>query len=132
MSDHFGDWNDLVEYVRANWTLEAIDEDDAWFERVWQWAERTQQVTLARMDYEGETWVSWAAAVADDKDMTDAQMIDATDGEVGRIIRDNGGCWLEQHLPLALLTPRLFERYSDSFAKRADDMERSITGADRD
>ena len=61
--------------------------------------------------------------------MTDAQLIEATDGEVGRIIRDDGGCWLEQHIPL---TPRLFERYSESFAKRADNLEREITSGDRD
>ena len=64
--------------------------------------------------------------------MTDAQLLEATDGEVGRIIRDEGCCWLEQHVPLALLTPTLFERYSESFARRADDLERRITGGDRD
>lgn len=131
--DHtFADWDDLVAFARANWTLESIDDDGAWFERVWQWPERSQQVTLARVEYRGDTWVSWAAAIADDAAMTDAQLLEAVDGEVGRIIRDDGCCWLEQHIPLALLTPRLFERYSESFAKRADDLEREITGGDRD
>jgi len=128
----FADWDDLIAYVRARWTLEAIDDAGEWFERIWQWSERTQQVTLARVDYQGEPWVSWAAAVADDDKMTETQLIEATTGEVGRIIRDEGCCWLEQHIPLALLTPRLFDRYSDSFARRADDLERQITGGDRD
>jgi hypothetical protein len=128
----FADWEELVAFARERWTLEAIDDHGEWFERVWQWHERSQQVTLARVDYLGDTWVSWAAAIADDAAMTDTQLIEATTGEVGRIIRDDGCCWLEQHIPLALLTPRLFERYSDSFAKRADDLERDITGADRD
>jgi hypothetical protein len=128
----FADWDDLVAFARASWTLEALDEAGEWFERVWQWADRSQQVTLARVEYLGDTWVSWAAAIADDKAMTDAQLIEATAGEMGRIIRDDGCCWLEQHIPLALLTPRLFESYSDSFAKRADDLEREITGGDRD
>jgi len=129
----FRDWNELLAFVRAGWTLEAIDEDDgAWFERVWQWAERSQQVTMAHVEFGGESWVSWAGAIADDAAMSDAQLDEATAAEVGRIIRDDGTCWLEQHLPLALLTPRLFERYSDSFAKRADDLERQITGGDRD
>ena len=30
------------------------------------------------------------------------------------------------------LTPRLLERYSDSFAARADDLEHNVTGRDRD
>jgi hypothetical protein len=128
----FADWDELVAFVRAHWTLEAIDDDGAWFERVWRWPERSQQVTLARVEYAGDTWVSWAAAIADEAAMTDAQLIEATDGEVGRIIRDDGCCWLEQHIPLALLTPRLFEHYSESFAKRADNLEREITGGDRD
>ena len=128
----FVDWVELLAFVRSHWTLEAFDEHGEWFERVWQWAERSQQVTLARVEYGGDTWVSWAAAIADDAAMTDAQLIEATAGEVGRIIRDDGCCWLEQHIPLALLSPRLFERYSDSFAKRADDLEREITGGDRD
>lgn len=128
----FNDWDELVAFVRINWTLEAIADDGEWFERIWQWAERSQQVTFARVEYAGDTWVSWAAAVADDADMTDAQMIEATAGELGRLIRDDGCCWLEQHIPLELLTPRLLDRYSDSFAKRADDLEREITGADRD
>jgi hypothetical protein len=127
----FADWDELVSFVRATWTLEALADDGDWFERVWQWAERSQQVTIARVDYGGDVWISWAGAVADD--MTDAQIIEATAGEMGRIIRDEGCCWLEQHIPLALLTPRLFERYSDHFAKRADDLEREITGgSDRD
>jgi hypothetical protein len=128
----FADWDDLVAFARANWNLEAIDEDGAWFERVWQWHERSQQVTFASVDFAGDTWVSWAGAIADAAAMTDTQLIEATDGEVGRIIRDDGCCWLEQHIPLAMLTPRLFERYSDSFAKRADNFEREITGGDRD
>jgi hypothetical protein len=128
----FAEWEDLVAYARARWTLEAIDDDGAWFERVWQWPERSQQVTLAHLEYGGDTWVSWAAAIADEAAMTDAQVIEATDGEVARIVRDDGCWWLEQHIPLALLTPRLFERYSESFAKRADNLEREITGADRD
>jgi hypothetical protein len=128
----FADWTELVAFVRASWKLEALDDDGEWFERVWQWSERSQQVTFARVDYGGDTWVSWAAAVADDDAMTDAQLIEATTGEMGRIIRDDGCCWLEQNVPLALLTPRLFEHYSDSFAKRADDLEREITGGDRD
>ena len=128
----FGDWNDLVAFARTRWTLEATDEDGEWFERVWQWTDRSQQVTLARVEYGGDTWVSWAAAIADEAAMTDAQLIEATAGELGRIIRDDGCCWLEQHIPLALMTPRLFEHYSDSFAKRADDLEREITGGDRD
>ena len=128
----FTDWDDLVAFARASWTLEAIDEQGEWFERVWRWIDRSQQVTLARVEYGGDTWVSWAAAIADDAAMTDAQLIEATAGEMGRIIRDDGCCWLEQHIPLALLTPRLFERYSDSFAERADELERGITGGDRD
>ncbi len=128
----FADWTDLVAYVREAWQLEAIDDHGEWLERVWQWPDRSQQVTLARVDYGGDTWVSWAAAIADDAAMTDAQLIEATTGEVGRIIRDDGCCWLEQHIPLALLTPRLLDRYSDHFAKRADDLEREITGTDRD
>jgi hypothetical protein len=128
----FADWNDLVAFARTKWMLEAIDEAGAWFERVWQWTERTQQVTIARVEYAGDTWVSWAGAIADAGARTDAQLIEATDGEVGRIIRDEGCCWLEQHIPLALLSPRLFERYSDSFDQRADNLEREITGGDRD
>jgi hypothetical protein len=128
----FADWDELVAFARTNWTLEAVDDRGEWFERIWQWAERSQQVTFACFDYNGDTWVSWAAAIADEAAMTDAQLIEATDGEVGRIIRDEGCCWLEQNIPLALLTPRLFERYSDSFAKRADELEREITGGDRD
>lgn len=129
----FADWDELVAFVRANWTLEAIDEHGEWFERVWQWADRSQQVTFERVEYRGDIWISWAAAVADESTMTDAQLVEATAGEMGRIIRFEGSCWLEQHIPLALLSPRLFEHYSDSFAKRADDLEREITGgADRD
>ena len=129
----FAEWEDLIAYARATWTLEAFDDEAGeWFERVWQWPDRSQQVTIARVDYLGDTWVSWAGAIADDDAMTDAQIVEATVGEMGRIIRDEGCCWLEQHIPLALLTPRLFERYSDSFAKRADDLEREITGSDRD
>ena len=131
----FTDWDELVAFARATWTLEAIDhEEGAWFERVWHWPDhdRSQQVTFARFDHAGDTWVSWAAAVADEAAMTDAQLIEATDGEVGRIIRDDGCCWLEQNIPLALLSPHLFERYSESFARRADNLERSITGGDRD
>lgn len=128
----FADWDELVSYARANWSLEAIDDDGAWFERVWQWPERSQQVTLAHVAYDGDSWISWAAAIADDAAMSDAQIAEATTGEVARIIRDDGTCWLEQHIPLALLTPRLFERYSESFARRADNLERAITGGDRD
>jgi hypothetical protein len=128
----FADWEELVAFVRASWILEGIAEDGEWFERVWQWDDRSQQVTFARVEYFGDTWVSWAAAVADDAAMTDAQIVEASAGEMGRIIRDGDCCWLEQHIPLALLTPRLFEHYSDSFAKRADDLEREITGGDRD
>jgi hypothetical protein len=128
----FDDWNDLVAFARSNWTLEGSDDTDEWFERVWHWNQRSQQVTFARVEYNRETWVSWAAAIADNAQMTDAQIIEATTGEMGRIIRDEGCCWLEQHIPLVLLTPRLFERYSDHFAKRADDLERTITGGDRD
>lgn len=129
----FADWDDLVAFVRATWHLEAIADDGEWFERVWHLGgERTQQVTLARVEYLGDTWISWAAAIADEDDVTEAKLVEATTGEVGRIIRDGGCCWLEQHVPLAVLTPRLFDRYSDSFAQRADDLERDITGGDRD
>lgn len=128
----FASWDELVAYARSRWTLEAVDADGAWFERVWQWAERSQQVTIAVVEYAGDTWVSWAGAIADEAQLTDAQLIEAVDGEVGRIVRDEGCCWLEQHIPLALLSPRLFERYSDSFAERADALEQQITGGDRD
>ena|SRR5688572_2706507 len=128
----FGEWEALFAYVRETWKLEAADESGEWFERVWEWTDpvRSQQVTIARVDHYGEVWVSWCAAVADE--MTDAQIIEATASEVGRIIRDEGSCWLEQHVPLAQLTPRLLDRLSDAFAERADNLELDVTGQDRD
>jgi hypothetical protein len=130
----FADWEALVGYVRGAWKLEAIAEDGEWIERQWDWTdpERSQLVTVARVNHEGEVWVSWSAAIADADAMTDAQIIEATAAEVGRIIRDEGCCWLEQHVPLAQLTPRLLERLSDSFAERADNLELDVTGGDRD
>jgi hypothetical protein len=131
----FADWAELVAYVRAFWRLEAIDEDGLSFERQWEWASprpRSQLVTIARADYGGEVWVSWAAAIADDNELTDEQIFTVTAAEVGRVVRAEGCCWLEQHLPLALLTPTSLEHYSNLFAKRADDLELELTGTDRD
>jgi hypothetical protein len=131
----FRDWADLIAYVRARWQLEAIDSDDQSFERQWEWSSptpRSQLVTFARVDYGDEEWVSWAAAIADGDALTDAQIFEVTSAEVGRVVRAEGCCWLEQHLPLALLTPSSLEHYSNVFAKRADDLELQLTGTDRD
>lgn len=131
----FETWDALVAYVRAAWTLEDIDEDGEWFERQWEWTDpepRSQLVTVARVDFEDAVWISWSAAIADDAAMTDAEIVEATIGEVGRIVRSDGCCWLEQHVPLEQLTPRLLERLSDSFAERADNLELDVTGVDRD
>jgi hypothetical protein len=99
---------------------------------VWEWSDdqRSQHVTFSRVDHDGDVWVSWSSAIAET--MTDAQIVEATANEVGRIVRDEDACWLEQHVPLALLTPRLLDRYSDSFAERADHLEHQLTGADRE
>ncbi len=128
----FANWDALVAYVKANWELQTITADSDSFEIVWEWSDdhRSQHVTFAKVMHDGDVWVSWASAIADS--MTDAQIIEATAQEVGRIVREDGACWLEQHLPLALLTPRLLDRYSDSFAERADQLELQITGADRE
>ncbi|MFN0249036.1 MAG: hypothetical protein ACKV2T_19275 [Kofleriaceae bacterium] len=126
----FADWDALVVYVKANWELQAVDGDS--FEVVWEWSDdqRSQHVTFTKVIHDGDVWLSWASAIAET--MTDAEIIEAEANEVGRIVREDGACWLEQHLPIALLTPRLLDRYSDSFAERADHLELQITGADHE
>jgi hypothetical protein len=130
----FADWAALMAYARETWTFEDEGVEGDWFERIWDWAddERTQLVTIARLDFDGDVWVSWSSAIADADAMTDEQIAAAMDAEVGRIIRNDGGCWLEQYLPLAQLTPAMLERLSDSFAERADDLEAQVTGGDLD
>lgn len=126
----FADWDALVVYVKANWEIQAVDGDS--FEVVWEWSDdqRSQHVTFTKVMHDGDVWLSWASAIAES--MTDAQIIEAEANEVGRIVREDGACWLEMHLPIALLTPRLLDRYSDSFAERADHLEHEITGADHE
>jgi hypothetical protein len=128
----FADWDALVAYVKANWELQTVSEDGDSFEIVWEWSDdqRSQHVTFQRVVQDGDVWLSWSSAIAET--MTDAQIIEIEATEVGRIVRDDGACWLEQHLPIALLSPRLLDRYSDSFAERADHLELQITGADNE
>lgn len=128
----FADWDALVAYVKANWELQTASDDGESFEIVWEWSDdqRSQHVSFAKVMQDGDVWLSFASAIAET--MTDAQIIEATAGEVGRIVREDGACWLEQHLPIALLSPRLLDRYADSFAERADQLELQITGADNE
>jgi hypothetical protein len=126
----FADWDALVVYVKANWELQAVDGDS--FEVVWEWSDdqRSQHVTFTKVIHDGDVWLSWASAIAET--MTDAEIIEVESHEVARVVREDGACWLEQHLPIALLTPRLLDRYSDSFAECADHLELQITGADHE
>ncbi len=128
----FGSWDALVAYVKANWELQTLSEEGDTFEIVWEWSDdrRSQHVTFQRVMQDGDVWLSWSSAIAET--MTEAQISEIEATEVGRIVRDEGAYWLEQHLPIALLTPRLLDRYSDSFAERADQLELQITGADNE
>jgi hypothetical protein len=130
----FADWAALMAYAREIWVFEDEGVEGDWFERIWDWTddERTQLVTIARLDFDGDVWVSWSSAIADADAMTDEQVAEAMDAEVGRIVRNDGCWWLEQYLPFAQLTPALLDRLSDSFAERADDLELRVTGGDQD
>ena len=124
----FCDWSGVVAYARTKW---SVADDGRSLDRTWARAdERSQFVSIAPVELDGLTWLTWSSPVGDDSDVKDARILDLAATEIGRIVRRDGNIWLEQSVPLATLTPSLLDWISESFASRADSLEQQISGRD--